>query len=96
MTTKNADHNEDHAEQADKTDEVLELERTVMDVLWKNPAVASLEQFRALFSEHLARQCAYDEFQIELALRSLDRGELAFPDKTPFAPPTRQESRVRT
>lgn len=77
-----------------KTDEVLELERAVMDVLWKNPNVPTLEQFRALYSEHLTKQCAYDEFQVELALRSLDRGDLAFPEKTPFSPPTR-EARAR-
>lgn len=78
-----------------KTDEVLELERAVMDVLWKNPDLRSLDQFRTAFSDHLAKQCAYDEFQVELALRSLDRGDLAFPEKTPFDPPTRQPARVR-
>ena len=79
---------------SDKTEEVLELERAVMSVLWKNPNVDNLDAFRTLFSEHLAKQCAYDEFQVELALRSLDRGDLAFPEKTLFSPPTR-ESRLR-
>lgn len=80
---------------SEKTDEVLELERAVMDVLWKNPTVASLDDFRAKFSEHLAKQCSYDEFQVELALRSLDRGDLAFPEKTPFPPPSREATRGR-
>jgi hypothetical protein len=80
---------------SDKTDEVLELERAVMDVLWKTPTLDSLEAFRAAFSDHLAKQCAYDEFQVELALRSLDRGDLDFPANLSFDPPTRQPVRVR-
>jgi hypothetical protein len=73
----------------EKTEEVLELERAVMSVLWQHPGVATLDDFRALFSDHLAKQYGYDPFQIELALRTLDRGELTFPDKLAFAPPGR-------
>ena len=80
----------------EKTDDVLELERAVMSVLWAHPTVASLDQFRQLFSEHLATTCLYDEFQVELALRSLDRGDLEFPESITFAPPPPVSPPART
>lgn len=72
-----------------KTDEVIELEQAVMTVLWANPTTSTFDEFRRLFSEHLTNVSSFDEFQLEIALRSLDRGDLEFPAVVPFAPPAR-------
>lgn len=70
-----------------KTDEMLELERDVLTILWANPNISTFEEFRRLFIEHLKNECFFDEFRVELALRSLDRGDLEFPKGILFTPP---------
>jgi hypothetical protein len=70
-----------------KTDEVVELEQAIMTVLWANPKATTFDEFRRLFSEHLTKVCFFDEFQLEIALRCLDRGDLEFPASLPFTVP---------
>lgn len=70
-----------------KTDEVIELEQAIMTVLWANPKTPTFADFRRLFTEHLTKVCFFDEFQLEIALRSLDRGDLEFPTSLPFTVP---------
>ncbi len=71
-----------------KTDEVIELEQAITTVLWANPKTPTFAEFRRLFSEHLTKVCFFDEFQLEIALRSLDRGDLEFPASLPFTAPS--------
>lgn len=70
-----------------KTDEVVELEQAIMTVLWANPETPTFDEFRRLFSDHLTKVCFFDEFQLEIALRCLDRGDLEFPASLSFAVP---------